>query len=295
MVIEMTDVTKRYGATQALAGVDLEVEPGEVIAVLGPNGAGKTTAISVMLGLTSPTSGAVRLFGGAPDRREARGRVGVMLQESGVPGSLRVRELIALFQRYYPQCLPLGEIIDRAELQQKRDALVSTLSGGQRQRLYFALAIAGDPDVLFLDEPTVALDALARRGFWEQVEEFAALGKTILFSTHYLGEVDGVARRVVVIDHGRIIAEGTPADIKRQVAATTVRFAADLPLERLGSLPMVQHAASENTHLVVQTSEPEALLRTLFQQGVEISDLRVTETDLEAAFLSLTRAPAAEA
>lgn len=295
MVIEMTGVTKRYGATQALAGVDLEVEPGEVTAVLGPNGAGKTTAIAVMLGLTPPTSGTVRLFGGTPDRREARERVGVMLQESGVPGSLRVRELVALFQRYYPQCLPTEEIIERAELQPKRDALVSTLSGGQRQRLYFALAIAGDPDVLFLDEPTVALDALARRGFWEQVQEFAALGKTILFSTHYLGEVDGVARRVVVIDHGRIIAEGTPADIKRRVAATTVRFAADLPLERLESLPMVQHAASENTHLVVQTSEPEALLRTLFQQGVEISDLRVTETDLEAAFLSLTRAPGVEA
>jgi ABC-2 type transport system ATP-binding protein len=288
VVIEMRDVTKRYGDVRALDGIDLDVAAGEVVAVLGPNGAGKTTAIAVMLGLTRPTSGSVRCFGGDPARGAARSRVGVMLQESGVPDALRVREVVGLFQRYYPYTLPLDELLARADLAGKRDALVSTLSGGQRQRLYFALAIAGDPDLVFLDEPTVALDVSARRAFWEQVEGFAELGKTVLFSTHYLDEADAVARRVVVVDHGRVIAEGTPREIKRLVADTTVRFHADVALEHLRALPHVQRAELEEGFVVIATNEPEALLARLFADGLAIRDLRVTDTDLEAAFVHLT-------
>ena len=288
MVIEMQGVTKRYGSVQALDGVDLRVEQGEVVAVLGPNGAGKTTAIAVMLGLTRPSGGRVACFGGDPTRFAARSRVGVMLQESGVPNSLRVAEVVGLFQRYYPYTLPLADILARADLASKRDALVSTLSGGQRQRLYFALAIAGDPDLVFLDEPTVGMDVNARRAFWEQVEGFAALGKTVLFCTHYLDEADAFARRVVMLAGGRVIAEGSPRDIKRLVAATSVRFRSDVTLERLQRLPQVQRATLEEGVLTVATNEPEALLQRLFAEGVALHDLRVLDADLEAAFVHLT-------
>jgi ABC-2 type transport system ATP-binding protein len=290
MVIEMRGVEKRYGDVVALAGVDLAVAPGEVVGFLGPNGAGKTTSIRVMLGLTRPTAGEARLFGGAPERREARGRVGVMLQESGVPTTLRVRELVTLFGRYYPYALPVDEVLARAGLEDKALALVSTLSGGQRQRLYFALAIVGDPDLLFLDEPTVALDVEGRRAFWQQVVGFAELGKTVLFTTHHLSEADAVARRLVVIDKGRIIAEGTPSEVKRRVADRTVRFRSDVPASALAGRPGVQRVDLEPGGLTaVYTSEPERLLRELFAQGTELRDLTVTDADLEAAFVALTR------
>ncbi len=293
MVIEMQNVRKRYGTVEALAGVDLQVEAGEVVAMLGPNGAGKTTAIGLMLGLTRPSSGQVRCFGGDPARFEARSRTGVMLQESGVPGSLKVSEVVELFGRYYPYTLPLDEILERANLAQERGRLVSTLSGGQRQRLYFALAIAGDPDLLFLDEPTVGLDVGARRSFWEQVEGFVALGKTVVFSTHYLAEVDGVARRVVVVDRGRVIAEGTPQRIKRLVADVTVRFRAEVTPQQLAAWPQVLRASCDEGLVVVATNEPEAFLRRLFTEAEEVRDLRVSDADLEAAFLHLTNGAAA--
>ncbi len=290
MVVEMLGVEKRYGDVRALAGVDLAVAEGEVVGFLGPNGAGKTTSIRVMLGLTQPTSGEARLFGGSPDRREARGRVGVMLQESGVPSALRVREIVELFSRYYPFALPTDEVLARAGLEPRARALVSTLSGGERQRLYFALAIVGDPDLLFLDEPTVALDVEGRRAFWQQVVGFAELGKTVLFTTHHLSEADAVARRLVVIDSGRIIAEGTPSEVKRRVADRTVRFRADLPVSVLEGRPDVQRVDLEPGGLwAVYTSEPERLLRELFAQGAELRDLTVTDADLEAAFVALTR------
>jgi ABC-2 type transport system ATP-binding protein len=290
MVVEMRGVEKRYGDVQALAGVDLAVAPGEVVGFLGPNGAGKTTSIRVMLGLTRPTAGEARLFGGAPDRREARGRVGVMLQESGVPSALRVREVVELFARYYPFALPTDEVLGRAGLDAKARALVSTLSGGQRQRLYFALAIVGDPDLLFLDEPTVALDVEGRRAFWQQVVGFAELGKTVLFTTHHLSEADAVARRLIVIDKGRIIAEGTPSDVKRRVADRTVRFRSDLPSSALAARPGVQRVDLEPGGLLaVYTSEPERLLQELFAEGAAVRDLTVTDADLEAAFVALTR------
>ena len=288
MVIEMQGVTKRYGSVQALDGIDLTVEQGEVVAVLGPNGAGKTTAIAVMLGLSRPSGGRVACFGGDPTRFAARSRVGVMLQESGVPNSLRVAEVVGLFRRYYPYTLPLADILARADLTFKRDALVSTLSGGQRQRLYFALAIAGDPDLLFLDEPTVGMDVNARRAFWEQVEGFAALGKTVLFCTHYLDEADAFAQRVVMLADGRVIAEGSPRDIKRLVAATSVRFRSDVGLERVASLPQAQRVAFEEGVITVATNEPEALLQRLFAEGVALHDLRVLDADLAAAFVHLT-------
>ncbi len=288
-VIEASNITKRYGAVHALNGIDVVVAPGEIVGFLGPNGAGKTTAISVMLGLRKPTSGTTRLFGRAPDDRRARERTGVMLQESGVPFSLRVEEVIRLFQSYYPYTLPTEEILRRADLAAKRRSLIADLSGGQKQRLYFALALAGDPDLLFLDEPTVGMDVETRVSFWEQVREFAARGKTILFSTHYLEEADALASRIVVINQGRIVAEGTPYEIKRLVPNTIVRLCTNLPIDQARLLPGVQHVAADNTHLVVSTSEPEAFLRALFRADWQVTDLTMQGADLETAFRALTQ------
>jgi len=288
----MQAVTKRYGAVQALDGVDLAVGAGEVLALLGPNGAGKTTAISLMLGIARPSAGTVRCFGTEAGAGATRARVGVMLQESGVPAGLRVSEVIAMFQAYYPYHLPLEELLERADLAAKRQALVSSLSGGQRQRLYFALAIAGDPDLVFLDEPTVGLDVAARRAFWQQVEGFAALGKTVLFSTHYLDEVEAAARRVVVLHAGRVIAQGTPTDIKRLVADTTVRFRSAAELSWLAELPEVERAEARDGRQLLLTNAPEALLARLFAAGVELRELRVSDTDLDEAFVHLTNGAA---
>jgi ABC-2 type transport system ATP-binding protein len=298
-VIVATDIRKQYGPVEAVAGIDLTVAAGEIIAVLGPNGAGKTTTIEIMLGLRRPSAGQVRVFGQRPDAPQVRGRVGAMLQDADAPESLTVAELVGLVGRYYPYALSVGEVLSRSGLTSRGGARVGELSGGQRQRLSFALAIVGDPDLLFLDEPTVALDVQARRGFWEQVRGFAALGKTILFSTHYLAEADAFADRVVVIHQGRVLTDRPPAAIKALVAAKTVRLATDLPLEQAQGIDGVEHAEVDPNRpggtpaglerLVVQSSAPERFLSELLSAGRTLHDLTIVDTDLEAAFVRLTR------
>lgn len=292
-VIEMQNVTKRYGTVDALRGIDLQVQPGEVVGFLGPNGAGKTTAISIMLGLRTASSGTARLWGSAPTDPAAKSRTGVMLQESGVPESLRVEELVRLFQSYYPYTLPIDEIIERAGLREKRRSMISKLSGGQKQRLYFALAITGDPDLLFLDEPTVGMDVETRHAFWEQVRGFAAAGKTILFSTHYLEEADALASHIVVINKGQIVAQGTPHQIKSLAAGTHIRMRTDLPVEQAQRYPGVRRVTTDNGYVTIATTEPEAVLRQIFRQDWHVADLQVQQADLETAFLSLTEGAAA--
>lgn len=293
-LIVMQGIGKRYGPVEALTDLDLQVCEGEVVAFLGPNGAGKSTAISIMLGLKRPTRGTVRIFGLDPGRREVRARVGVMLQESGVPESLTVTELVRLFGRYYPYALPVSEVLERADLFAKRGAQVRELSGGQRQRLYFALAVVGDPDLLYLDEPTVGMDVAARRAFWEQVRGFTALGKTVLFSTHYLDEADAFAGRVVVLYQGRRIADGTPAEIKQLVSKKVVRLKVALSADEARRYPGVVRAEDQDGHLVVYSNQPEAFLETLFSAGCRVTDLTVKDTDLEDAFMHLTSRPAGQ-
>src|SRR3989475_8060006 len=191
---ELIDATKKYGEIEALRGVTIRIELGEVVAMLGPNGAGKTTSVSILLGLRKPTSGKALLFGLEPTNLLARSRVGVMLQESGVPQMLKVREIVDLFRSYYPKPLPRDRAIAMAGLEEKTNALVKELSGGQRQRLYFALAVCGNPDVLFLDEPTVGMDVEGRRSFIERIAEFAHMGRTVVLTTHYLEEADQIGR-----------------------------------------------------------------------------------------------------
>jgi ABC-2 type transport system ATP-binding protein len=285
---QLIDATKKYGSVEALKGVSLDIELGDVVAMLGPNGAGKTTSISLLLGLRKPTSGKAVLFGMDPTNVSARSRVGVMLQESGVPQMLKVSEIVDLFRSYYPNPLPRARAIAMAGLEEKSNSLVKELSGGQRQRLYFALAVCGNPDVLFLDEPTVGMDVEGRRSFIERIAEFAHMGKTVVLTTHYLEEADQLARRVIVIDRGVVIADAPPAEIKSRVAGKRVRFVAPALDEKdLQGLPV--SAVTIKDHSVqLLTNQPEAVLRELFQRGVQIAELEVSGADLEDAFIALT-------
>jgi ABC-2 type transport system ATP-binding protein len=293
--VELVNASKSFGPVQALKNVSLSVSPGEVVAVLGPNGAGKTTAVSLMLGLRRPSGGTARVFGRDPRDPSSRARVGAMLQESGVPATLRVRELVELFGRMYARPLPTRRALELADLAEQAGTLAASLSGGQRQRLYFALAVCGDPDVLFLDEPSVALDVEARRGFWEKIGGFARAGKTVILTTHYLEEADALADRVVVVNRGEVVASGTPDEIKARVGGKRVRFRAP-GLERaaLSGLPGVQTVSLVADAADLYTLEPERVLRELFNRGVAVSDLTVAGAGLEEAFVSITRLAAPE-
>jgi ABC-2 type transport system ATP-binding protein len=285
---QLIEATKKYGHVDALRGVSLNIEPGEVVAMLGPNGAGKTTSISLLLGLRKPTSGKALLFGLAPSHLDARSRVGVMLQESGVPAMLKVREIVDLFRSYYPKPMAADRAIAMAGLEEKASALVKELSGGQRQRLYFALAVCGDPEVLFLDEPTVGMDVEGRRSFIERIAEFADMGRTVVLTTHYLEEADQLAKRVIVIDRGLVIADASPQEIKSKVAGRRVRFrAVALTEKELDGLPITASTIKDGS-VQLLTNQPEAVLRELFRRGVDISNLEVSGADLEDAFISLT-------
>ncbi|MBV8084864.1 MAG: ABC transporter ATP-binding protein [Chloroflexi bacterium] len=287
--VELRDVSKDYGSVRALEGVSMVIAPGEVVALLGPNGAGKSTSIALMLGLRRPTSGEVLLFGLDPRTPAARARTGVMLQESGVPGTLKVRELVDLFRSYYPDPLSTKELLIRAGLEEKSNALLSTLSGGQKQRVYFALAIAGDPALIFLDEPTTGLDVEARRGFWAQIEAFAGGGKTIVLTTHNLQEADALATRVIVVNKGRIIADGTPAAIKARTAGKQVSFRVAQPLagSLFDGLSLARLEVSDG-QVSFLSAEPEPALKRVFAAGGEVTDLQVVPAGLEDAFLTLT-------
>ncbi|KAB7744187.1 ATP-binding cassette domain-containing protein [Nostocoides sp. F2B08] len=310
--IEARSLGKDYAAVRAVDAIDLDVPRGQVTAVLGPNGAGKTTTIEMLLGLRRPTRGSVRVLGGDPQSRAVRSRVGAMLQDTDAPESLTVREIIDLVAAYYPARLRTEDVLARADLGPSADRRVTQLSGGQRQRLSFALAIAGDPDLLFLDEPTAALDVTARREFWHQVSGFASLGKTILFSTHNLAEADEFAERVVVIASGAIVADGPPARIKQLVPGRTLTLRTDAPEPWLRSLPDVRDVAALDQPpsdrspgginvvagtraLRLQVVSAETVLRELFAAGHEVADLTVAEGSLEDAFVHLTGRDAAPA
>ena len=289
-VAELRRAVKRYGSVTALAGVDFAVRPGEVVALLGPNGAGKTTAVHLLLGLIRPSGGEARLFGRDPKSPEARMRTGVMLQISKVPETLKVREHVELISSYYPQPLPIGAVMAAAGLAGLEERLFGKLSGGQRQRLLFALALCGDPDLLFLDEPTVGLDVESRRVLWSVIEEKAAQGRSVLLTTHYLEEADALADRIVLINHGRIVAEGTPAEIKARAANRKIRCRTSLPLEQLAALPGVHGARRDGELTELFAVDAEALTRELLARDPGLSALEVRGADLEEAFLALTGA-----
>ena len=288
--VELVNASKRYGEVLAVDGVSIAINAGEVVAMLGPNGAGKTTSINLMLGLRTPTSGKALLYGLDPRDLRARSRVGVMLQESGIPGMLRVTEIVDLFRSYYPKPLSTADAIAMAGIQEKARSLVKDLSGGQRQRLYLALAVCGDPDTLFLDEPTVGMDVEGRRRFIEEIAELAAKGRTIVLTTHYLEEADALAQRVIVVNHGHVIADATPSAIKARVAGKRITFTLQDPADeaKLDSLPLKSKVVQARAVRLL-TNEPEAVLAEIFRRGVAVTDLEVAGADLEEAFVAMTR------
>ncbi|MEI9978747.1 MAG: ABC transporter ATP-binding protein [Edaphobacter sp.] len=288
-VATLTNITKNYGTTKALDGLSLTLRPGEIVALLGPNGAGKSTTIKILLGLIAPTSGAARVFGSNPREATTRTRVGAMLQVARILETLRVREHLDLFRSYYPNPLPVAEILRIAQLQGIEDRPFSQLSGGQKQRVLFALALCGNPDLIFLDEPTVGLDIESRRTLWHQIRHLAKQGKTILFTTHYLEEADALANRIIVINKGRVIAEGTPAEIKRIGGARTIRCCTRLSLDFLETLPTVTSATLDNHTTQIIASHAESVVREMLLRDETLSNLEIVNPALEDAFLALTK------
>ena len=287
-VAQLESVTKRYGDVLALDDATLRVNPGEVLAVLGPNGAGKTTAVSLMLGLLRPDEGAVSLFGTSPEDVAAKVRIGAMLQISGVPPTLTVREHLTSFAAYYPTPLPVSTAIELAGLTEVADRQYGRLSGGQRQRLHFGLAMIGDPDLLFLDEPTTGLDVESRRDIWRQVRSFLDGGRTVVLTTHYLEEADALADRIVLLDRGRVLADGSPAEIKARTASKVVRAATNLSASRLAQLPGVTHVERIGVTAQMLTNQAEATVRALLAADGTLTGLEVTGSSLEEAFLAIT-------
>jgi len=286
--VAFAGVRRSYGPTAALGGVDLRIAAGETVALLGPNGAGKSTAISLMLGLIEPDNGTVQVLGQDARTAVRGGRVGAMLQESGLPILTRVGELVELIRRLSPRPMPADEIVRRAGLAGLVERRTESLSGGEAQRVRFAMAIAGDPDLLFLDEPTVAMDVETRRAFWADMRAFAAEGRTILFATHYLEEADQVADRIVVLDDGRIVADGSAAQIKAGARTRRVRFQlAQADPASLRGLPGVRQADVAGDQVTLETTDSDATARALFTSGLAVRDLEIAGPDLETAFLAL--------
>jgi len=298
-VASLTGVSKRYGnGVLALDNLTLSLNPGEIVALLGPNGAGKSTAVKLLMGLSSPTSGSVRIFGADPRQSTARLRTGVMLQVGRAPEMLRVREHIALFRGYYPNPMPFEEIVRAAALGGIEERMFGQLSGGQKQRVLFALALAGDPDLLFLDEPTVGLDIESRRTMWAQIRALAARGKTVLLTTHYLEEADALAHRIVVIHKGRVVCDGTPEEVKALGSSITgkpagvslkiIRCVTSLPTTALLNLRGVTGASIDRKTTTIHSIQPESTLREMLALDQTLHSLEVQSPALEDAFLAFT-------
>ncbi|NUT41824.1 MAG: ABC transporter ATP-binding protein [Thermoactinospora sp.] len=287
--LELQSVSKQYGQTRALDQVDLDIGEGEAVAVLGPNGAGKSTMLSIALGLRSADTGTTKVFGSSPVEALKAGRVGVLLQEAGLPEDVRVSELVETVAGMYAKPLPAVQTMRAAGVEQLAGKRIGQLSGGQRQRVRFALALAGDPKLLVLDEPTVGLDVDSRRSLWQHVRERVDAGCTVVFATHYLTEADDYADRVVLLSEGKIVADGPVEQIKALVGGLEVRFTwKDADPARLESLPGVRQAHIDGPAVTLRTSDSDATLRALFLDLHEIKDVRMTVPDLESAFVSLT-------
>jgi len=285
-------VTHRYGAHVALDNLSLQVARGEVLALLGPNGAGKSTTISLLLGLLRAQAGTVEVLGTSPRRAVAQGRVGAMLQTgsgSGLPPSVTVEATLRLVRRLYKRPASLEATAERAGIGPLLGRQTHRLSGGQAQRARFAIAIAGDPELVFLDEPTAAMDVAGRRAFWRMIRQFGSEGRTIVFATHHLQEADQIADRVVVINHGRVVADGPGATLKAAVVEKRVRFVCSHPYDKeLDQLEGVTDVDVQGRGVTLGSLDADATVRALVRHQVAFSDLEVTGGALEDAFVALT-------
>jgi ABC-2 type transport system ATP-binding protein len=274
--VRVSGLRKSYGEHDALRGIDFTIEPGEVFGLLGPNGAGKTTTVEILEGYRARDGGTVEVLGVDPQRAPSawRERIGVMLQSSSLYPNLTVRESLRIFAGYYSKPRDADEIVELVQLVEKRDARVRTLSGGQKRRLDLGLALVGDPEVIFLDEPTTGFDPTARRAAWETVRNLRALGKTILLTTHYLDEAEQLADRVAVLREGVIVREGSPADLTGGEVETEIRY-------RRGGEEIVERTTDATRRLHELTAEAIA-------RGEELDQLEVRRPTLEDVYLELT-------
>jgi ABC-2 type transport system ATP-binding protein len=289
--IQLDHLTKVYKGKRAVDDVTLSIEAGTVVALLGPNGAGKTTTISMILGLQEPTGGNVKLLGGNPRDPKVRDRIGAMLQEVNVIDNLKVSETIDLFRHYYANPLPLEQLLLISGLQGEKDKMATALSGGQQRRLGFALAAAGDPEVIFLDEPTVGMDVTSRQLFWVTIRAMASRGKTIVLTTHYLEEADNLADRIIVINHGKVIADGTPSEIKAGTTGRIISFTAGdtVSEEVLRALPDVTDIEWNGRRVKLFSSDTDTLIKTLVTQCIAMRDIEIISGGLEDAFQALVQ------
>jgi ABC-2 type transport system ATP-binding protein len=301
--IEVRALRKAYGANEAVRGIDLSVANGEIFAMLGPNGAGKTTTVEILEGHRNRDSGEVSVLGHDPWSSEPafKERIGIVLQETGVEPYLSVEETVALFSGYYPHPRPLDEVLEVVGLTEQRATRVRKLSGGQQRRLDVAVGLCGDPELLFLDEPTTGFDPSARRDAWEMIENLSALGKTVLLTTHYMDEAEQLADRVAILARGQIVAEGRPRELISGDEVTTISFR--LPSDGDPLLAGIPDAQSEDGRATVTTTTPTEVLHTLTtrarERGIELDELMVSRPSLEDIYLELTgtassKVPAAE-
>ena len=290
--LELRGLTRSYGQVRALDGLDLEIRPGEIVALLGPNGAGKTTAMEMMVGLATPDAGAVRVLGTDPVAATRTGLIGTMLQAGALLPDQRVRTMLRLLHSLQAHPMPMADVVAQADIADLMARRIGALSGGQAQRVRFAIALLGDPQVLLLDEPTVGMDIGARRAFWHRMREVAASGRTIVFATHHLEEAEREAGRVIVMDRGRIVADGTGPEIAAVVAGRvlTLRGA---PPARVAALPGVERAEVDETdagRVRAVCTDSDAALAALFTGplAADVHDVLVAAPGLEEAFLRIT-------
>ncbi|QTD42937.1 ABC transporter ATP-binding protein [Sporosarcina sp. Te-1] len=290
-VVQITNLTKEFKGKRAVDDVSFSVQRGEIVAILGPNGAGKSTTMLMMLGLLKPTSGEAKLFQAVPDSRAVHERIGVMLQQVSLMDALKVKELLALFQSYYPDPLSMEKLVELTGMTPgELDKRTEKLSGGQKRRVGFALALAGNPDLLFFDEPTVGMDSTARKQFWQTVKELAEQGKTILFSTHYLQEADDIATRIILFNQGKVIADGSPMEIKRSLLRQSISFKMNETIrkENLTNMQEVLAVIEDKGRLTIMTENPDFVLRSLFELKIRLEDIAIEKGRLEDAFEQLT-------
>jgi ABC-2 type transport system ATP-binding protein len=292
--IRLTGLTKNFGDLAAVNNIDLAIQPGEVVALLGPNGAGKSTTIDLALGLSLPSAGHAMLFGSDPRDAIVTGKVGAMLQGGALLPTTTVRESIALIHALHRHPISVDEAMERAGVTELAKQKISSLSGGQMQRARFAVAVVSNPDLLILDEPTAAMDVGARHSFWDSMREFTSLGKTVVFATHYLDEADTFADRIVIMGAGRIVADGTPSEIKAVVSGRTLSFELDAravdaaEAARFEALPGVTHYDRRGSRVLLRSEDSDVTLRELLARYPQANEIEIVSRNMDDAFMALT-------
>jgi ABC-2 type transport system ATP-binding protein len=288
LAIDAHGLTKSFGRVHAVNGIDLQVSPGEIVAFLGPNGAGKTTTIDMLLGLSKPDSGTVTVYGHSPRGAIARGQVSAVLQSGGLLKDLTVRETVTLTSTFFANSRPVDEVLERAGIRDIGNRMVGKCSGGQQQRLRFAMALLSDPGLLMLDEPTTGMDVEGRRDFWGAIRQDAARGRTVVFATHYLDEADTYADRIILVRKGKIVADGTAAEIKNLASGRLVRATLhDADQVAIAAVPGVTSVEKRGESILISTSDSDAAARYLLNQTAAV-DVEITSHNLEDAFIALT-------